>query len=75
MAKQTKNTLKQKEVVTGTVVGALVGAVTSLLLAPKPGREIRTDITNKVESGKEKTRQISDKTKVKLDDFKTILNR
>ncbi|MGP4106125.1 YtxH domain-containing protein [Virgibacillus sp. L01] len=70
MAEQTKNMVKQKKVVTGTVAGAIVGATASLLLAPKPGKEIRTDITNKVETGKEKTRQFNDKTKAKLDDFK-----
>lgn len=39
----------------GAIVGSVVGSVTALLLAPKPGKELRQDIA-------EGARQVSDKT-------------
>ncbi len=46
---------KNKSFIAGTIVGGVVGTVAALLLAPKSGRELRTDLN-------EQYRQISDKT-------------
>ncbi|KIL37252.1 hypothetical protein SD71_00600 [Cohnella kolymensis] len=43
----------------GTVTGVVTGAVTALLFAPKPGRELRKDITDTAQLVGEKTVDIS----------------
>jgi len=44
-----------KSFVWGTVAGALTGAVTALLFAPKPGKELRKDIAHTAQLTIEKT--------------------
>ncbi|WP_139787336.1 YtxH domain-containing protein [Cohnella massiliensis] len=44
-----------KSFVWGTVAGAVTGAVAALLLAPKPGRELRKDIADKAQVTLDKT--------------------
>ncbi|MFK4997438.1 YtxH domain-containing protein [Bacillus sp. N9] len=39
---------------TGIIVGSIVGAATALLIAPKSGKELRSDINEQVEALKEK---------------------
>lgn len=43
----------------GTLTGAVTGAVTALLFAPKPGRELRKDISDTAQRFGEKTADIS----------------
>lgn len=42
----------------GSLVGGVIGAVTALLFAPKPGRELRTDIAEGYHAVSEKTQEI-----------------
>ncbi|WP_256760029.1 YtxH domain-containing protein [Cohnella sp. WQ 127256] len=43
----------------GTLTGAIAGAVTALLFAPKPGRELRGDIAETAQKVGEKTVDLS----------------
>lgn len=43
----------------GTLAGAVTGAVTALLLAPKSGRELRSDISETAQQAVEKTADLS----------------
>lgn len=43
----------------GTLTGAVTGAVTALLFAPKPGRELRKDISDTAHLVGEKTADLS----------------
>ncbi|OPA81085.1 gas vesicle protein [Paenibacillus selenitireducens] len=50
---------KRKSFLIGALVGAAVGSVTALLLAPKSGRELRQDI-------KEGAQQVGEKTQTAI---------
>ncbi|WP_159881400.1 YtxH domain-containing protein [Paenibacillus puerhi] len=58
---------KGKEFLVGAVVGSILGAITALLLAPKSGKELRSDIAEGYQQASEKTQQVasevSEKTK------------
>ncbi|TCZ74240.1 YtxH domain-containing protein [Paenibacillus albiflavus] len=54
MNKQTAKTF-----MIGSVVGGVIGAVTALLFAPKPGRELRADIAEGYHTVSEKTQEIA----------------
>ncbi|WP_373229390.1 YtxH domain-containing protein [Cohnella sp.] len=43
----------------GTLAGAVTGVVTALLLAPKSGRELRSDISETAQQALEKTTDLS----------------
>ncbi|MCU6710808.1 YtxH domain-containing protein [Paenibacillus sp. J5C_2022] len=45
--------------VAGAIVGGAIGAITALLLAPKSGRELRSDLCAKAQSVKEHTSQLA----------------
>lgn len=45
----------------GAAIGAAAGAVTALLFAPKPGRELRKDIADGARQVGEKTQEIAEK--------------
>jgi gas vesicle protein len=47
------------------VSGAIIGAVAALLLAPKPGREVREKLSELGESAAEKVRRIARDAKFK----------
>ncbi len=51
----------KKGCATGAFIGAVVGAVTSLLLAPKSGKELREDIKSKSNEYYEKTEGMREK--------------
>lgn len=53
--------MAKNSVMVGTIVGAAVGAVGALLLAPKSGTELRKDISSACDS-------ITSKTKAKAED-------
>jgi len=46
-----------KDLLIGAVVGSVLGAATALLLAPKSGRELRSDIAEQAHTISEKTQQ------------------
>ncbi len=50
-----KDSINAKDLLIGTLIGGIVGATTALFLAPKSGRELRTDITDQATQLKEKT--------------------
>lgn len=54
-----------KEFLMGAIIGGLVGAATALFLAPKSGKEIRTDLNTQAENIKGKTSQLYDVAKTK----------
>ena len=54
-----KEGLSNKDFLLGTVIGGLVGAATALLLAPKSGKEIRTDINDQATYVRLKTEQMT----------------
>ena len=49
------NQIDAKDFLIGALVGGIVGAATALLLAPKSGKELRSDINEQVSNLKEKT--------------------
>jgi len=48
-----------KDFMVGTLIGGAVGAVTALLFAPKPGRELRADIAEGYHAVSDKTAEIA----------------
>jgi gas vesicle protein len=50
---------KVKSFLWGTLAGAITGAITALLLAPKSGRELRGDISETAQRVSEKTADLS----------------
>ena len=57
---QEQNINSSKDFLVGAFIGGIVGALTALFLAPKSGRELRTDINEQVGMLKEKTDQWKD---------------
>ena len=49
-----------KNFILGALVGSIAGAVTALLLTPKSGKELRSDLNEQVEVLKEKSVQYKD---------------
>lgn len=45
----------------GAAIGTIVGSVTALLFAPKPGRELRKDIAEGARQVGEKTQEVAEK--------------
>ncbi|MGI8383021.1 YtxH domain-containing protein [Robertmurraya sp. P23] len=54
-----------KEFLMGAIIGGLVGAATALFLAPKSGKEMRTELNTQAENLKGKTSQLYDVAKTK----------
>lgn len=57
--KQNKNH-ESSNFLTGVIIGGIAGAVAALLLAPKSGRELRSDLNTQVSLALEKTDQVKD---------------
>jgi gas vesicle protein len=51
-----------KNMIVGAIAGAVLGTVTALLLAPKSGRELRSDIAQGYQNVSEKTQQLASNT-------------
>jgi gas vesicle protein len=51
-----------KDMIVGAIAGAVLGTVTALLLAPKSGRELRSDIAQGYQNVSEKTQQLASNT-------------
>jgi gas vesicle protein len=53
----------------GFIIGGVIGSIVALLYAPKPGKELRTDITKRtneiIEDGKKKSVELWETTKTK----------
>jgi gas vesicle protein len=54
-----KEGLSNKDFLLGTIIGGVVGAATALLLAPKSGKELRTDINDQATYVRLKTEQMT----------------
>jgi len=76
MANQERNQLEQnqgkseenintKDFLIGALIGGIIGATTALFLAPKSGKELRSDINEQAIVLKEKTEQLRDTAKTK----------
>jgi gas vesicle protein len=53
---------RSKDMIVGAIAGAVLGAATALLLAPKSGRELRADIAHGCQQVGEKTQQLASST-------------
>jgi gas vesicle protein len=53
------NNMNGKDFLLGAVVGGVIGAITALLLAPKPGDELRADIKDTVNTVAARTQEIA----------------
>lgn len=51
--------VNMKDFVIGALIGGIVGAAAGLLLAPKPGKDLRSDVAIQALSAKDKTVQLS----------------
>ncbi len=51
-----------KSVVTGLLIGGLIGAATALLMAPRSGEETRAEIRNKAMDYRDRTRDVVNET-------------
>lgn len=56
---ENNNNINSKDFLLGAVMGTVIGAVTALLLAPKSGRELRTDISHQYQNVSSKTNEIA----------------
>lgn len=54
-----QNNLNGKDLLIGTLVGAIIGASAALLLAPKAGRETRSDLNRQWVTVRDKTQEVS----------------
>lgn len=54
-----QDNLNGKDLLIGTLVGAIIGASAALLLAPKAGRETRSDLNRQWVTVKDKTQEVS----------------
>ncbi|AQR78029.1 YtxH domain-containing protein [Paenibacillus larvae] len=50
---------RTKDILVGVVAGSVLGAITALLFAPKPGKELRADIKQQAQQVGEKTAQFA----------------
>ena len=55
-------TRSAKPVVTGLLIGGLIGAATALLMAPKSGEETRAEIRNKALEYRDRTKDVLNET-------------
>jgi gas vesicle protein len=79
MAQQTENNqnttesnINTKDFLIGTLIGGIVGATTALFLAPKSGKELRTDLNEQAGVWKEKTGQWKDNAVEKSNELAAV---
>lgn len=58
----------------GLVIGGAVGAITSLLLAPKAGSELREDLSNTYRTFNDKTSQLASAVGQKTQDIASAVS-
>jgi gas vesicle protein len=71
MSSQTN--VSRKGLVIGSLLGGIVGAVTALFVAPKSGKELRQDIQNQAIDVKDKTVDVADTAKEKVNEMSTLV--
>lgn len=54
MGNKNEDGINSKDFLIGTLVGSMVGAAAALLLAPKSGKDLRSDLNNQTSSLREK---------------------
>lgn len=59
-----------KDFIIGALIGGILGAAAALFLAPKSGKELRTDLNTQATILKEKSSEYTDKAKEKSGDLK-----
>ncbi|KAA9027625.1 YtxH domain-containing protein [Niallia endozanthoxylica] len=57
--------MSTKNFLIGTLIGAAVGSLTALLLAPKSGKELRVDLNNQAYQLRDKTDHIRESVSIK----------
>ncbi|WP_071393809.1 YtxH domain-containing protein [Bacillus tuaregi] len=62
---KTDSRISTKDFIIGSLIGAAVGSLTALLLAPKSGREIRDDLNHQAYRLREKTDHIRESVTIK----------
>ncbi|WP_349408183.1 YtxH domain-containing protein [Pseudalkalibacillus sp. SCS-8] len=62
---QSNSSIDTKDFLIGSLIGGIVGATTALLLAPKSGRELRTDINDQAIQLKDKSTEMASVAKEK----------
>ncbi len=63
--RKSEESINTKDFLIGALIGGIVGATTALFLAPKSGKELRSDINEQAIVLKEKTGQLRDTAKTK----------
>ncbi|WP_110114146.1 YtxH domain-containing protein [Bacillus sp. CGMCC 1.16541] len=69
-----KEGLSSKDFLLGSILGGVVGAATALLLAPKAGKELRSDLNEQATFVRLKTEQIANTAKDKTTDLSQTLS-
>lgn len=64
-----EESINAKDFLIGALVGGIVGSLTALLLAPKSGRELRSDLNNQAYQLREKTDHLRDSALVKSNEI------
>lgn len=62
---KSEESINTKDFLIGALIGGIVGATTALFLAPKSGKELRSDINEQAIVLKEKTEQLRETAKTK----------
>lgn len=73
-AKKKREKEVRQKVAIGAAVGVTVGAVAGVLLAPKPGKETRAEITKNLQDLPGRVKEVSDKTQNIVGDVKDKLS-
>lgn len=73
MGKNDDRDINSKDFLIGTLFGAIVGAATALLMAPKTGKELRSDLNQQTMSLREKGNEFASVARKKSSDLaKTV---
>jgi gas vesicle protein len=65
---------KQKGLIVGTIIGSAVGATVAVLTTPKSGPELRDDINEQFENGKNSAEEVASLLKEKIESFTEIID-
>lgn len=69
------NGINAKDFMIGTLIGGIVGASAALLLAPKSGKQLRTDINEQAHVVKDKTGQLKQTAREKSQQFSEYMTK
>lgn len=59
---EARDSINSKDFMIGALIGGMIGAATALFMAPKTGKELRSDFNEQAKSLSEKTKSLSEKT-------------